>query len=56
MKPGVRFGQKRLVAYLLSRRADPNLAAEPWARPLAWARRKRQTEIAAVLRVHGATA
>ena len=35
---------------LLKRRAIPNAAGAPWAKPLAWAERRGHAEIAAVLR------
>ncbi len=50
-----RFGQKKLVEFLLDRGADPNLAGAPWATPLAWAEKRGHTEIAEILRKHGAT-
>lgn len=51
-----RFGQKKLVEFLLDCGADPNLAGSPWATPLAWAEKRGHTEIAEILRKHGATA
>jgi len=36
------------------RNPDPLLAGEAWARPLTWAEREGFTEIAKVLRRHGA--
>ncbi|HKS06621.1 MAG TPA: ankyrin repeat domain-containing protein [Gemmatimonadaceae bacterium] len=41
-----RWGKREMVAFLLERGADPNLAQAPWATPLAWARKKGQTDIA----------
>ena len=49
-----RRGQRQAVAFLLERGADPNLAAAPWATPLAWARKKRHGDIEAMLRAAGA--
>jgi hypothetical protein len=49
-----RWGQRELVEFLLSSGADPNLAAAPWATPLAWARNKGYDEVANVLRAGGA--
>jgi ankyrin repeat protein len=49
-----RRGQRSMVALLLERGADPNLAAAPWATPLAWARKKGHAEIASTLRAAGA--
>jgi ankyrin repeat protein len=42
------------VELLLEKGADPNGAGAPWATPLAWAERRRHTEIAALLRERGA--
>ena len=49
-----RRGQRAAVALLLERGADPNLAAAPWATPLAWASKKGHTDIAKTLRAAGA--
>jgi ankyrin repeat protein len=49
-----RWGQRDMVAFLLERGADPNLAGDPWATPLAWARKKGHSEIEADLRRAGA--
>jgi ankyrin repeat protein len=44
-----RSGQRDVVKFLLERGADPELAGAPWATPLAWARKKGQSDVAAVL-------
>jgi hypothetical protein len=45
-----------MIAFLLKRGAATNLPGdEPWATPLAWARRCGLTEIEATLREHGAS-
>jgi hypothetical protein len=45
-----RWGRPELVRLYLARGADPVEAdAEPWARPLAWAKKKRHDEVIAVL-------
>ncbi len=44
-----RWGQSEVVTLLLERGADPNAAGAPWATPLAWARAKGHTRIAAEL-------
>jgi ankyrin repeat protein len=45
-----RWGREELVRLFLERGADPVEAdAEPWARPIAWARKKGHTSIAALL-------
>lgn len=49
-----RWGHADIVQLLLERGADPNLAAAPWATPLAWAKAKGHTAIAATLRAAGA--
>lgn len=49
-----RWGHREMVALLLERGADPNKAGGTWARPLAWARKKGQDEIAADLQRAGA--
>jgi hypothetical protein len=51
----VRRGQGDLVRFLLDRGADPDLAAAPWAAPMAWARKKGFEDIAATLRAAGAS-
>ena len=48
-----RNGLADMVELLLARGADPGLAGEPWARPLAWASRRGHTEIEATLRRNG---
>ena len=35
-----RWGQRKMVAFLLERGADPNKAGAAWSTPLAWARKK----------------
>jgi ankyrin repeat protein len=50
-----RRGQRELVAFLLQRGADPNLAGAPRATPLAWARKKGYDDLATVLRGAGAS-
>jgi hypothetical protein len=45
-----RRGQRELVAFLLERGADPNLAGAPWATPLSWALKRGHVEIADRLR------
>ena len=50
-----RWEQKQMVEFLLAHGADPNLAREAWAKPLVWAEAKSNTEIAKILRTHGAT-
>jgi ankyrin repeat protein len=49
-----RWGQRKMVAFLLERGADPNTAGAPWATPIAWARKKGHNDIAADLRRSGA--
>jgi len=49
------YGHKAVAEYLLDRGADPNTAGAPWATPLAWAERKGWTDIADMLKQHGAT-
>ncbi len=45
-----------MIAFLLKRGAATNLPGdEPWATPLAWARRRGLTELEAILREHGAS-
>jgi ankyrin repeat protein len=44
-----RWGQTRMVEFLLERGADPVLAGAAWATPLAWAERKGHIGIAARL-------
>jgi ankyrin repeat protein len=46
-----RWGREELVRLFLERGADPEeAAAEPWARPLAWAEKKGHASVAALLR------
>jgi ankyrin repeat protein len=35
-----RWGRREMATFLLERGADPDLAGDPWATPLAWARKK----------------
>ena len=52
---GVAGSAGALVAALLARHAPTNLPDdEPWATPLAWAERRGPSEMAALLRRHGA--
>ena len=51
----VRYGNIALVRYLLQRGSAPNKAGAGWARPLAWAGRTEQSDIAEVLQEHGGT-
>jgi ankyrin repeat protein len=44
-----RWGRKEMVELLLERGADPNLAGDPWATPLAWARKKGHREVLDVM-------
>ena len=51
-----RTNRAGMIEYLLSRGAPLCLADdEPWATPLAWAERRGHGEVAAILRMHGAT-
>lgn len=45
-----RWGQKKMVKFLLESGADPNKAGSPWATPLEWARKKGHTKIESELR------
>jgi hypothetical protein len=45
-----RRGQRELVAFLVERGADLNLAAAPWATPLAWASKRGHDDITTALR------
>jgi uncharacterized protein len=51
-----RWGRDGMVTFLLERGADPNAAAAEWSTPLAWAKRKGHTRIAAALVAAGAAA
>jgi ankyrin repeat protein len=51
-----RRGQRAAVSLLLERGADPNLAAAPWATPLAWAEKRGYADIVDTLRAAGASA
>lgn len=45
-----KYGQTRMVEYLLQRGADPALPLDPaWAQPLAWAKRREHHEIVRLL-------
>ncbi|MBT5874773.1 MAG: ankyrin repeat domain-containing protein [Candidatus Latescibacteria bacterium] len=50
-----RWGKTELVGLYLDHDADPNLAGEPWAKPLVWAEKYGHGDISAVLRGRGAT-
>jgi uncharacterized protein len=50
-----RWGQRKMVACLLERGADPNRAGAAWSTPLAWAQKKGHGAVAADLRAAGAT-
>lgn len=47
-----RWGKTDLVRLYLDRGADPTLAGEPWATPLAWAEKRGHEEIANLIRQH----
>lgn len=47
-----RWGHAGMVRLLLERGADPNKSGAPWSTPLAWARKKSQTEIEELLQRH----
>jgi ankyrin repeat protein len=49
-----RWGQQKMVAFLLERGADPNKAGAAWSTPLAWAQKKEHRVIAADLKTAGA--
>jgi ankyrin repeat protein len=49
-----RWGHEEMVVYLLKQGADPNKAAAPWARPLAWARKKGHKQVEEILLKAGA--
>jgi len=44
-----RWGRKDMVDFLLERGADLNIAGDPWATPLAWARKKGHRDVESVL-------
>jgi ankyrin repeat protein len=41
-----RWGQAKMVKFLLERGANPNTSGAPWSTPLAWVRRKGHARIA----------
>lgn len=45
-----RWGQTRMVRFLLERGADPRKSGASWAHPLAWAEKKEHKKIADLLR------
>ncbi|MEE2708285.1 MAG: ankyrin repeat domain-containing protein [Gemmatimonadota bacterium] len=49
------YGEQVMAAWFLDHGADPNAGGAEWAKPLAWAERKGQPEIAALLKERGAT-
>ncbi len=49
-----RWGQRKMVALLLERGADPNKAGAAWSTPLAWAQKKGHGAVATDLRAAGA--
>jgi ankyrin repeat protein len=51
-----RWGQKEIVALLLSRGADVNKSGAQWSTPLAWSRKKGHGEIESLLLASGAVA
>ena len=51
-----KYGKIGMVKLLLGAGAQPNLDEDPpWATPLAWATRRGHSDVAALLRQHGAT-
>lgn len=50
-----RWGHVEMVKYLLRQGADPNKAEAPWAKPLAWAKKKGHIAIEEILINAGAT-
>ena len=52
----VREGHRHIVEYLLSKGVDTNPQAKAWAKPLYLAEKHGRTEIAELLKRHGATA
>jgi ankyrin repeat protein len=44
-----RWGRRAMVELLLERGADPNLAGDPWATPVAWARKKGHRDVESLL-------
>jgi len=49
-----RWGQRKMVGFLLERGADANKAGAAWATPLAWARKKGHASVASDLMAAGA--
>ncbi len=55
-EPKLAERQRRMVAFLLKRRASTNLADDQsWSTPLGWASRRGRREIVELLKRHGAT-
>lgn len=55
-EPALAERRRQMVEFLLKRGARANLPDdEPWATPLAWARKLRLADIEEILRKHGAT-
>ena len=55
-RPKLAQRRRRMVEFLLNRGAATNLPGdEPWATPLAWARKRGLADIAEILLEHGAT-
>jgi ankyrin repeat protein len=50
----VRWGNKKMVEFLLERGADANKSGATWSTPLSWSQRKGQREIESILRSAGA--
>jgi hypothetical protein len=49
-----RWGQRKMVALLLERGADPNVSGAPWSTPLAWAIKKGHRDVTKDLIAGGA--
>lgn len=52
---GARSGNLAHVKLLLEKGADPNRSGAPWSTPLAWAQRRGHTDVADLLKQHGAS-